>query len=261
MHNSLISTIRSKYYSGWVNRGIKASDGDYGEIHYTAMPSILIELAFMDRQNPDNTALQNSGFRVFVAEAIVDGICSYLGVNCGDIPISSPRYLEAPTFSPLVSGDVCTSGWQTFTNQRGQTAALTPNVITGLTASQSAEWESFIPYDGMYHVEAFIPAYDELVWTCPPLALDSATGNAHYRVSHAFGTSSAWADQSLASDAWVDLGVFYFKKAEGATISLDNLTLEGPQTRWVAFSAMRLNLVGFGTPEFSVYIPLVINTE
>lgn len=259
VHNSIINTIRSKYDASWINRGIKTSDGNYGEIHYTTMPSILLELAFMDRQVPDNNYLKDQRFRIFVAEAIVDGICSYLGETCGDIPISSTRFLESPTLAPEAIGNMCSSGWFTYTNQRLQTAALTPNISYLEQPTQSAIWQSHIPYNGMYHVEAFIPAHDPLEWPCPPLTLSGNTASAHYRITHEFGTSNVWVDQSQASDQWVDLGVYYFKSGEDATISLDNATGEPAGTAPVSFSAVRLNLVGMNEPVFKVYLPWVIH--
>jgi hypothetical protein len=65
-------------------------------------------------------------------------------------------------------------------------------------------------------------------------------------------------DQSLASDQWVDLGVYYFRAADGATIHLDNATGEPAGTAAVSFSAVRLNLVGMNQPVFKVYFPLII---
>jgi N-acetylmuramoyl-L-alanine amidase len=259
VHYSIINTIRSKYDSSWVDRKVKASDGNYGEIHYTSMPSILLELAFMDKQFPDNTYLKDKNFRVFVAEAIVDGICSYLGETCGDIPISSTLFAEVPTLAPEASGNMCSSGWFTYTNQRLQTAALTPNLGTLELPTNSATWQSFIPYNGMYHVEAFIPAHAPLEWQCPPLTLSGNTASAHYRITHGYGTSSIWVDQSQASDQWVDLGVYYFRAGEGATIRLDNATGEPASTAAVSFSAIRLNLVGMNKPVFTLYFPLVTN--
>ena len=258
VHNSVINTILNKYDSSWKDRGIIGSDAGYGEIHYTAMPSILLELAFIDHPFPDNTYLKDKRFRVFVAEAIVDGICSYLGETCGDIPISSTNFVETPTLAPVATGDVCASGWYTYTNQRAQTATLTPNLGTLELPTHTANWQTFIPYNGMYHVEAFIPAHDPLEWTCPPLTLSGNTASAHYRITHAFGTSSLWVDQSLASDQWVDLGVYYFRAADGATIHLDNATGEPAGTAAVSFSAVRLNLVGMNQPVFKVYFPLII---
>jgi N-acetylmuramoyl-L-alanine amidase len=257
VHNSIINTIRSKYDAGWINRGIKTSDGNYGEIHYTTMPSILLELAFMDKQVPDNTYLKDKRFRVFVAEAIVDGICAYLGKTCGDIPISSTLFVENPTLAPEANGNMCSSGWFTYTNQRLQVAALTPNISTLEQPTQSATWQSLIPYNGMYHVEAFIPAHDPLEWPCPPLTLNGNTANAHYSITHEFGTSNVWVDQSQAADQWVDLGVYYFKAGEGATISLDNATGEPAGTAPVSFSAVRLNLVGMNPPVFKIHLPLI----
>ncbi len=256
VHNSIIATIRNKYDSNWVNRGIKASDAGYGEIHYTAMPSILLELAFMDRQVPDNTYLKDQRFRVFVAEAIVDGICNYLGASCGDIPISSPTIIETPTLFPAPAAELCESQWLTFTNQRSQMAALTPNVTSIQDGTRSATWQGAIPYDGYYRLHAFIPAHAPIDWTCSRMVIAENTSNAHYQVTHAYGTSGTTVDQSLSSDEWSDLGVYYFHKAGGFQVKLLNATGETENSRLVMASAIKVQLVGMNPPQFVYYFPL-----
>lgn len=258
VHNSIIATIRNKYDSNWVNRGIKASDAGYGEIHYTAMPSILLELAFMDRQVPDNTYLKDQRFRVFVAEAIVDGICNYLGASCGDIPISSPTIIETPTLFPAPTAELCESQWLTFTNQRSQMAALTTNVTSVQNGTRSATWQGAIPYDGYYRLQAFIPAHAPIDWPCSRMVIAESTSNAHYQVTHAYGTSGTTVDQSLSSDEWSDLGVFYFHKAGGFQVRLLNATGEAENSRLVMASAIKVQLVGMNPPQFVYYFPLTL---
>ena len=63
VHNSIIDTIKDKYDSSWTDRGIKVSDGDYGEINYARMPAALIELAFMDNETKDNVYLHRRGLQ------------------------------------------------------------------------------------------------------------------------------------------------------------------------------------------------------
>jgi len=260
VHNSIISTIRSKYNAAWVNRGIKTSDGNYGEIHYATMPSILLELAFMDKLSPDNTALKDSRFRVFAVEAIVDGICNYLGKNCGDVPITRTQYLETPTLTPDFNGDMCSSGWASYTNQRAQSAYLTPNVIGPISGTHAATWETYIPLDGLYHIEALIPSHDPLRWTCPEMTLETDSANAVYHIQHKFGTTTINVDQSSIANDWLDLGVYYFKTAaDGLSVTLTNATGEPLNTSSVSFSALRLNLVGTIPPVFIQYFPLGFN--
>lgn len=98
VHNSIISTIRTRYDSSWTNRGIKASDSDYGEINYAHMPAILIELAFMDTYDPDNTYLHDEVFKKLAAEAIAQGICNFQGVICDFTPPVLDSNLYLPMF-------------------------------------------------------------------------------------------------------------------------------------------------------------------
>jgi PKD repeat protein len=70
------------------------------------MPAILIEVAFMDRQSPDNNALKDENFKKLVAEAIVLGICDYYGVSCANVTDSTP-----PTTTPTPTGTPGAAGW------------------------------------------------------------------------------------------------------------------------------------------------------
>lgn len=91
VHNSIISAIRTQYDSSWVNRGIKSSDNGYGEINYAQMPAILIELAFMDKQFPDNAYLHDEAFKILAANAITKGICDFYNVTCKDAWVRLPE--------------------------------------------------------------------------------------------------------------------------------------------------------------------------
>ena len=79
VHARVINAIRSSYNSSWTDRGVKGADGNYGENHWATRPSCLIEIAFMDKQTPDNAALQSETFKSLVATAIKDGIDDYFG--------------------------------------------------------------------------------------------------------------------------------------------------------------------------------------
>lgn len=98
VHTSIISTIRAKYDSNWTNRGVKASDSNYGEINYAHMPAILVELAFMDTYYPDNTYLHDETFKKLAATAIAKGICDFKGVTCDFTPPVLDIHLYLPMF-------------------------------------------------------------------------------------------------------------------------------------------------------------------
>jgi len=74
LHASIITTIRREYNAAWPDRRVKGFNGSYGENRLATRPSVLIELAFMDRQTPDNLALQDEVFKRLVARAIRDGL-------------------------------------------------------------------------------------------------------------------------------------------------------------------------------------------
>jgi N-acetylmuramoyl-L-alanine amidase len=101
VHTKIINTIRSRYDPGWTNRGVKISDDAYGEINYAQMPAILIELAFMDKQYPDNAYLHDEAFKILAAEAIVGGICDFRGVTCPNISVLPPN-LDHHFYLPLI---------------------------------------------------------------------------------------------------------------------------------------------------------------
>ena len=102
VHTKIINTIRSRYDSEWTNRGYKISYDAYGEINYAEMPAILIELAFMDKQYPDNAYLHDEAFKILAAEAIVGGICDFRGVTCPNISVLPPE-MNYHFYFPLIS--------------------------------------------------------------------------------------------------------------------------------------------------------------
>ena len=101
VHTKIINTIRSQYDPDWTDRNYKISYGAYGEINYAEMPAILIELAFMDTQYPDNTYLHDEGFKILAAKAIVGGICDFRNVSCPNISVIPPE-LNNHFYLPLI---------------------------------------------------------------------------------------------------------------------------------------------------------------
>ncbi len=244
VHNRIINMIRSEYDPDWYNRGIKPSDSNYGEINYAQMPAILIELAFMDTQFPDNAYLQDEAFKQLAARAITFGICDFLGVICTDTPILLPIIQETPVLNPLYGSGPCDSGWYSHPNQRGQNAYLALNVSDLNESQHFALWQPNLPMSGVYRVEAFIPNHGAIDWGCPDLTLTSDTLHAGYQITHAQGTSMAIANQGPVADDWVDLGTHYFNAGEDGFIILTDVTGEADQTAMISASAMRFTLVG-----------------
>jgi N-acetylmuramoyl-L-alanine amidase len=244
VHNRIINMIRSEYDPDWYNRGIKPSDSNYGEINYAQMPAILIELAFMDTQFPDNAYLQDEAFKQLAARAITFGICDFLGVTCTDTPITMPIIQETPVLSPPYGSGPCDSGWYAHPNIRGQNAYLALNVSDTFESEHFALWQPSLPMSGVYHVEAFIPNHGPIDWGCPDLTITSDTLHASYQITHAQGTSIAIANQGPIADKWVDLGNHYFNAGNDGFVILTDVTGETDQTTMISVSAMRFTLVG-----------------
>ncbi len=99
VNNRVVNTIRARYNANWHDRGVKASNGGYGENRYARMPAALIEVAFMDKQSPDNNALHDENFKKLVAEAIVLGVCDYYGVTCSNVT-------QPPVLKPAAPGSL-----------------------------------------------------------------------------------------------------------------------------------------------------------
>lgn len=91
VQNNIISAIRDMYDSCWVSRGVKDSNGGFGEIRLPNRPAILVELAFHDGCNPssvgcgnkDTDALRSNYFRSVSQWGIYKGVCDYFGVTPG----------------------------------------------------------------------------------------------------------------------------------------------------------------------------------
>ena len=78
VHAAVITAIRRDYDPSWTDRRVKGAAGTYGENSVATRPAIIVEIAFMDRQTPDNAALQSDRFKRIVATAIRDGIREFL---------------------------------------------------------------------------------------------------------------------------------------------------------------------------------------
>jgi len=248
VHNSIINALTSEYGS-WTDRGIIASDSNYGEINYAQMPAILIELAFMD--NPlDNAYLHQESFKILSANAITNGICEYLGVTCDDVPIELPVVLEQPTLTPAYENGICNSGWYRYPNQRGKYAYLAINAETETQSTHQAVWQPDLPVSGQYLVEAFIPQHEAIQWYCPRRTLERDTTSAVYEIVHANGLSSVHINQNAPADAWVSLGRYHVNDETQFKVTMTDVTGETAQTTTVSASAMRFTLVGDAGTQF-----------
>ena len=91
IHNKVVSTIRREYNPNWTDRLVKGSNSAYGENTYATRPSVVLEVAFMDRQSPDNNALHDERFKRLVARAVREGTEEYFGAGqtAGDFSITT----------------------------------------------------------------------------------------------------------------------------------------------------------------------------
>jgi N-acetylmuramoyl-L-alanine amidase len=248
VHNSIVNTMIDTY-GFWTNRGIKTSYDAYGEINYAQMPAILVELAFMDNYE-DNQLLHQESFKLLAANAIAEGICEFLGADCGSLDAQ----LETPTLSPAFNNGTCGSGWYRYTNDRGYDAYLALNVADEAESTNLATWTPALTTSGEYLVEAYIPSHNAINWSCPTVTIEKDTGYAAYTVSDANGTSKVYINHAEAAGTWVELGTFHFDDDTASSVTLSDVTGEYAQTHTISASALRFTLVG------SVGVPFY-NTE
>ena len=115
IYNEVLDNIRRNYAPDWKGRGVKGSNGNYGENRLAKMPSVIIEVGF--HTNPtDNAALQDSKFQEIVAKAMQRGVERYLGIdNVTQFPNSpinrQPGGLQAE--NPKLDSLLPTFSWQT----------------------------------------------------------------------------------------------------------------------------------------------------
>ena len=73
----VVAAIRAAYDPAWPDRGLRSCNGCKGENRLAHRPAVILEVAFMDTQTPDNAALQDDRFKQIVAGAIRDAIVEW----------------------------------------------------------------------------------------------------------------------------------------------------------------------------------------
>jgi N-acetylmuramoyl-L-alanine amidase len=76
----IVKAIRRFYNPDWPDRGLRSCNGCKGENRLAARPAVILEIAFMDTKNPDNTALHDPNFRRIVSYGIRDGLHAWAGI-------------------------------------------------------------------------------------------------------------------------------------------------------------------------------------
>ncbi len=151
---------------------------------------------------------------------------------------------EDPDIQPGYGGGMCDSAWYQFTNSRGHYAYLTLNTNDPAQSTNSAQWNTVLPYTGNYKVEALIANHGLIYWSCPSKTLSADTSDARYTIYHANGAQTVSRDQLPLADEWLDLGTYAFTGGTNAKVSLTDLNGEANLSRTVSFSAMRFTLQG-----------------
>lgn len=76
VHSQIINDIRILWDADWYDRGEKSAN--FGELRDNNRPAILIELAFHDKEYPDNYYLHQQEFRLISARAIAKGVAKFI---------------------------------------------------------------------------------------------------------------------------------------------------------------------------------------
>jgi hypothetical protein len=85
INRRVVAEIRSRYDPQWPDRGLRSCNGCKGENRLASRPAVIVEIAFMDTKAPDNDALHSEAFKLFVAQAIRDGIHEFTGTPGGSL--------------------------------------------------------------------------------------------------------------------------------------------------------------------------------
>jgi N-acetylmuramoyl-L-alanine amidase len=86
VYTAMLSRIRANYDAEWIGRGVKGSKGYFVENRMAELPSVLVEVAFMDHEY-DNAALKDPAFIQTAAQGIYEGILAYFAhVNQFGVP-------------------------------------------------------------------------------------------------------------------------------------------------------------------------------
>jgi len=81
VNTNVVNAIREMVDSSWANRGVKDSNGGFGEIRIPNQPAILIELAFHDHCTKDGVYLKDNFFRSVAEWGLYKGVCQYFGTT------------------------------------------------------------------------------------------------------------------------------------------------------------------------------------
>jgi hypothetical protein len=173
-------------------------------------------------------------------------------------PADQTVVIELPLLSPD-PGDLCTTFWYDISPPDEYDGYLTLNVSSPGSSTNHGEWQADLPLDGIYLVEAFIPAHDSIFWDCPNFneTISSDTADARYTVQSETGARKLSADQASSSGGWLSLGEHRFTAEGGARVILTDLNDEANLSSTISFSALRFIWLRELTSEYQLFLPAV----
>jgi N-acetylmuramoyl-L-alanine amidase len=80
VNRRIVNAIRRDYNPNWPDRGLRSCNGCKGENRLASRPAVIVEIAFMDTQTPDNAALQDERFKQIVARALREALYEWSGI-------------------------------------------------------------------------------------------------------------------------------------------------------------------------------------
>ncbi|MBL9206452.1 MAG: N-acetylmuramoyl-L-alanine amidase [Opitutaceae bacterium] len=220
LHAAVITAIRRDFNAAWPDRRVKGFNGSYGENRLATRPAVIIELAFMDKQSPDNDALQVEAFRRLVARAIREGLREFF-----DGPLTPPNGPSGLQATSDASG-IDLSWTDNANNEDGLrverrlegTDAWTI-LVTLAAGAQSHRDSTAAPatrYD--YRVQAFNAAGDAA-------AASNEVTAARAPASTSLSLISDSIESSLVRD-WLQTATFGFRVVDGTGAPVLGATLE-----------------------------------
>lgn len=79
VNDTVVRRLRERYNPAWPDRGLRSCNGCKGETRLATRPAVILEVAFMDTQWPDNAALQDDTFKRIVAQAVREALQIWSG--------------------------------------------------------------------------------------------------------------------------------------------------------------------------------------
>jgi len=174
------------------------------------------------------------------------------------IPSIEQEALVSQQVYPLLTpaSATCDAYWESIPTSNGLPGYITLNVNNPSSSTNSAEWRPDVPSDGLYRVEAFIPAPPPTV-TCSKLKTGTQnTSQAIYKIHHAAGTTESTVNQNAYVNSWVNIGTYQFSQGSTGFVTLSDLNGETSLTRFVGFSALKFTSQ---FKEYLVYFPKISN--